>query len=90
MILKNQADAMRPGYSKLLICDVVLPDTNCSEHGTGLDIGMMILHSGMERSESQWSQLLQQAGLKLVKIWRPSSADYSAIVEAVRAGIADT
>jgi len=30
----------------------------------------MIMSSGIERDEKQWRTLLEQAGLKVVKIWR--------------------
>ena len=36
---------------------------------------------GMERSETQWKELLDKSGLKIVKIWRAAVGDY-AIIEA--------
>ncbi|KAK1590435.1 S-adenosyl-L-methionine-dependent methyltransferase [Colletotrichum navitas] len=36
---------------------------------TALDIMMMTLFSAKERTEEQWRNLLEPAGLKIVKIW---------------------
>ncbi|KAL9617310.1 MAG: hypothetical protein Q9160_007890 [Pyrenula sp. 1 TL-2023] len=81
-ILRNTAAAMTKGYSKILICDMVLPETGCSFFQAALDITMMALHAGMERSKSQWTALLDQAGLKVVKFWMPPG-EGRGIVEAV-------
>ena len=61
---------MKPGFSKLLISEFVLADTETALFPASLDLQMMGLHAGMERSESQWRGLLSEAGLKVVKIWR--------------------
>lgn len=46
---------MKPGYSKLLIFEWVLPDTGSPLYPALLDINMMALFSGMERTEIQVS-----------------------------------
>jgi hypothetical protein len=61
---------MKAGYSKILISDVVLPDKGATSWPTESDIMMMSLLSAMERSASQWQNLLERAGLKIVKIWQ--------------------
>ena len=60
---------MTPGYSKVLINELVIPDENASTFMTRSDITMMTLHSAMERSERQWRELLGFVGLKVIKIW---------------------
>jgi hypothetical protein len=65
-ILKNVVDAMAPGYSKLLICEFILPDVGAPLYASLLDIGMMSVLSGMERTESQWMALLGSVGLEVV------------------------
>ena len=67
-ILQNTASAMKPGYSKILISDVVLPDKGATAWPTESDFAMMSLLAAMERSASQWTNLLERAGLKVVKI----------------------
>ncbi|KAL8652644.1 MAG: hypothetical protein Q9226_004185 [Calogaya cf. arnoldii] len=69
-ILSHTAAAMQRNYSKLLISEFVLPDMDTALFPATLDIQMMGLHAGMERSEKQWRTLLDSAGLKVVKIWQ--------------------
>lgn len=56
-------------YSKLLIFEWVLPDKNVPLYPSLLDVNMMAVLNGMERTEEQWVNLLAQAGLKVVKFW---------------------
>ena len=58
---------MRKGYSRLLISDWVLPDTKVTLYPAQFDILMMALISGMERTQTQWTELLTAAGLEIVK-----------------------
>ncbi|KAL4795782.1 S-adenosyl-L-methionine-dependent methyltransferase [Aspergillus venezuelensis] len=67
-ILANIVAAMKPGYSKLLVNENVIPDTGAYWETTSLDLIMMQIGSG-ERTERQWHALLEGAGLKIVKIW---------------------
>ncbi|KAL8928415.1 MAG: hypothetical protein Q9172_000901 [Xanthocarpia lactea] len=67
-ILSNIAAAMRKGYSKLLIDELVLPDTNVSPRGAFLDLSMMALETGAERSSRQWHDMLASVGLRIEKI----------------------
>lgn len=64
-ILKNTAAVMRRGYSKLLLDEMVLPDTNVPPKGAFLDLSMMALETGAERSSKQWHDLLACAGLRI-------------------------
>jgi hypothetical protein len=68
-ILANITAAMRPGYSKLLINENVIPDTDAQWEATGLDIMMLTLLSSRERTRENWQDLLTRAGLRIVKIW---------------------
>ncbi|KAL8846669.1 MAG: hypothetical protein Q9221_008255 [Calogaya cf. arnoldii] len=69
-ILSRTAAAMQPDYSKLLISEFVLPDRDTALFPATLDMQMMGLHAGMERSEKQWRNLLDSAGLQVVKLWQ--------------------
>ena len=68
-ILKNTVTGMEPGYSKLIINDIVLPDQGATRFAAQSDMNMLALLAAMERSETQWRQLLEKAGLEVVKIW---------------------
>ncbi|RDW60593.1 O-methyltransferas-like protein [Coleophoma cylindrospora] len=70
-ILKNIASAMGP-TSRLLIGEMIMPDRT----QTGgdmliywMDFSMMMLN-GKEKSEKEFEQVLDAAGLEIVKIWR--------------------
>ena len=70
-ILKQLKGAMIPGYSKLLIGNIILPDENVPLRASGLDIAMLFMHSGAQRSEVEWHALLQEAGFQVTKVWLP-------------------
>ncbi|KAJ4345332.1 uncharacterized protein N0V89_011462 [Didymosphaeria variabile] len=80
-ILSRTAAAMKPGYSKLLLNDFILPNRDCPLFPTGFDLQMMAMHAAQERTESQWQNLLETAGLKLVQLWIPPGGG-EGIVEA--------
>ncbi|KAL4807939.1 S-adenosyl-L-methionine-dependent methyltransferase [Aspergillus unguis] len=67
-ILRNTVSAMSPD-SRILIMDMVLPDTEVSTFQASLDIQMMCIGAGAERSRNQWSELLKQAGLEIRGVW---------------------
>ena len=79
-IFRNTAAAMTPGYSKMLLNEYVLRDYGCSMPPAMMDLNMLTLCSGMERTEKQWRELVKEAGLKIVNIWRPEG-DTEAIIE---------
>jgi O-methyltransferase domain len=68
-ILTNLAQAMKPGYSKVLINENVIPDMDADWQTTSLDIIMMSIFASQERTERQWHALVESAGLKIVKIF---------------------
>jgi hypothetical protein len=68
-ILQNIIQVMVKGYSKLLLSDDIVPKTDCPLKTFGRDIGMLSMHSGSERSEKQWTALLEPTGLTIVKFW---------------------
>ncbi|KAL8714436.1 MAG: hypothetical protein Q9220_001769 [cf. Caloplaca sp. 1 TL-2023] len=81
-ILSNTATAMKKGYSRLLIDEVVLPDTNVPARGAFLDLTMMAIETGAERTSTQWHELLSSIGLHVEKIWS-TGAGLESVIEAV-------
>lgn len=73
---------MKPGYSKVILGENVLPDRECPLLKAELDWAMMTLHCGMTRTEKQWQNLCKEAGLEMVKFW-PPPGDGDGIVEAM-------
>ncbi|KAI1266025.1 sterigmatocystin 8-O-methyltransferase [Xylariaceae sp. FL1019] len=82
-ILKHVTKAMKPGYSKLLLHEMIIPAQNASSFHAMLDLSMMAFNGGMERTERQWGALLAKAGLDVIKVWPPMQDDADGIVEAV-------
>lgn len=78
--LGNTAKAMN-STSSILIDDWVLPDYEAPIQGVSVDIMMMLLHAGLERSLSQWHKLLDSIGLRIVKVW-PSKGFRESVIEA--------
>lgn len=71
---------MTPGYSKLLIHDLILPDVGVTEIQARFDLTMMTFNSGMERSRKEWTKLLEDAGFNVLGLWE--HLDVDGIVEA--------
>jgi hypothetical protein len=76
-ILHNCRDALGP-HGKLLLVEFVIPPGNGPFFGKLLDLNMLLIPGGMERTEHEYRELLQDAGLKLEKII-PTSGELSVI-----------
>lgn len=83
-ILEATRAAMKdtPNYSRLLIHEYVVPDVGCGFSEAMVDLIMMQVCDGMERTESQWYELLGKTGFKIIKIWR-ADVGTSAVIEAL-------
>ncbi|KAI0108548.1 sterigmatocystin 8-O-methyltransferase [Nemania sp. FL0031] len=82
-ILQNVKNAMKPGYSKLYIHEIIVLDTQASTYIAMLDMTMMCFNAGMERTARQWKELLAKVGLEVVKVWTPPEGGAGGIVEAM-------
>jgi hypothetical protein len=85
-MLECVKQAMTPGYSRLLIHEVIVPKMHASSYIAALDMTTMCLNGGMERTERQWRALVQQAGLEVVEVWYPPEDDANGIVEVMARG----
>ncbi|MGV0816079.1 methyltransferase [Mycolicibacterium boenickei] len=63
-IIRN-CRASIPDHGRLLILEQVLPDDPSSCPAALLDLHMLVLLGGRERSESQWRELLRDNGFRL-------------------------
>jgi hypothetical protein len=79
VILKNLADAMQNGYSRLLISGVLLPEVGAPRRAAELDLQMWWLQLGMHRTRSQLENLVNSAGLGIVEVY--DNAGREAIIE---------
>ncbi|KAF2096919.1 S-adenosyl-L-methionine-dependent methyltransferase [Rhizodiscina lignyota] len=74
-ILSNLRPALVPGYTKILINEIVVPDMDADWFSTSVDMLMMLFHSAEERREKDWRTLIESVeGLKVVKIWECGGA----------------
>ncbi|KAB8238223.1 S-adenosyl-L-methionine-dependent methyltransferase [Aspergillus alliaceus] len=81
-ILVNTVSAMSADYSRIIIVDFVLLDTDAPLLQASIDIQMMSIGSGVERSKRQWRELLGAAGLVITGIWS-GSPGMESVIEAV-------
>ncbi|KAG8531974.1 uncharacterized protein KY384_003610 [Bacidia gigantensis] len=81
-ILSQVAKAMKPGYSKILLNEMVVPDQGAEIVATQVDMIMMATLAACERTESHWRKLIEEAGLRIDRIWTETS-DAESVIEVV-------
>ena len=76
---------MKQGYSRILLHEIVIPDTKAGWFETSVDILMMTVHAAQERREREWRDLVESVGgLNVRKIWDVEGAVEKIIeIEAV-------
>ena len=79
-ILRQVRRAM-PDHGKLLVVELVLPEGNEPSFGKWLDLHMMVLLSGRERTAGQYEALFRAAGFELTRTVPTDSGQ--TIVEAI-------
>ncbi len=81
-ILNNVREAMKPD-GKLLIVEMVLPEGDAPHMGKMLDMMMLLVPGGEERTPSEYAALLEPNGFRVTRVVPTASA--VSVVEAVRA-----
>ena len=71
-ILENIRAAMSRD-SILLINENVLPESNVPLYPAMLDLSMMAIFSSLDRTQTQFKELLDSAGFKLLQVWTPKN-----------------
>lgn len=69
--------------SKLLVIDAVIPAGNTTHPGKFMDINMMAMTGGKERTEQEFSALFSQAGLSLSKVI-PTLSPTLSVLEVIK------
>ena len=82
LILRNCLKAMR-GNGKVLLVESVLPGLNVPDLGKLIDLEMLAMPGGKERTEDEYRGLLAKAGLRLTRVVKNQSP--LAVIEAVKA-----
>ncbi|HZY85212.1 MAG TPA: methyltransferase, partial [Gemmataceae bacterium] len=81
-ILRNCRKAMTPD-GKLLLIEAVIPPSNGPFSSKFLDLNMLVIPGGMERSEREYRELLAAAGFRLARVV-PTATEVS-VIEGVPA-----
>lgn len=81
-ILANCRDAMAP-HGRVLVVEHVIPPGNAANWGKLLDINMLVLTGGQERTRTQFRDLLARAGLRLTRVVATTCP--LSVIEAARA-----
>ncbi|KAI0888386.1 putative O-methyltransferase [Annulohypoxylon maeteangense] len=68
-ILEQIKPAMKPGYSRLLINEIIVPDRNPTWPVTSMDQLVFVLGAIGERTEKHWENILERAGFKIARIY---------------------
>lgn len=74
-ILSQLKSALMPGYSKILLNEIVIPEEKAGWFETSVDMLMLQVHSGQERREREWRGLVDKVGGLIVRrIWNVEGA----------------
>ncbi len=66
-ILKNCRDQM-PANGRLILVDCVVPETNEPHFSKFIDLNMLVMTGGKERTAKEFEELLAAAGFKLLRV----------------------
>ncbi|MCJ1313932.1 hypothetical protein MMC25_007612 [Agyrium rufum] len=83
IILKNIIDAMGDD-SVILIDEMVLPDAHPHWQSTQIDLTMMCALAAMERTQSQFAELLDSVGLKVEKQYVYTPWVHETVLKVIR------
>ena len=72
---------MTPGHSKLLISNIIMKEDQPPSRQLDMDITMLVLSGGSQRTEGEWTKLLNPVGFRVVKFWLPPG-DQNGVIEA--------
>lgn len=67
--------------SRLLIDETVLPDQGVGYIASAIDLTMMGAFASMERTEGDWKELVEAAGLEWVGSWVYNALENETVVE---------
>jgi hypothetical protein len=66
-ILRSGRDAM-PAHGRLLVVETLIPPDDEPSYGKYLDLGMLVLLPGRERTEAEYGKLLEATGFTLSRV----------------------
>lgn len=82
-VLKNCAASIGGDKGKVLLLEMVLSPGNEPHFGKWVDLEMLLMAGGQERTEAEFAELLAKAGLRLTRVVRTKSP--VCVIESVKA-----
>jgi SAM-dependent methyltransferase len=80
-LLRNCHRGLRPG-GKVLLVEMVVPPDNRPSPAQAMDLNMLVVLGGRERTEEEYQRLLEQAGFRLERVI-PTQSPFG-VIEATR------
>lgn len=68
-ILTSLVPALRQGYSKILLNEIVVSEQKPTLAATSMDMMMLAHFAVRERTEAEWRSIVETAGLKIVNVY---------------------
>ena len=68
-ILQNLVPALKKGYSRVLLNEIVVSEERPTLAATNMDLMMLAHFAVRERTEKEWRDILAQAGLRVVRVY---------------------
>jgi hypothetical protein len=81
LAILRKCRAAIPSGGHLLIIEAVLPAGNTPHHGKLMDLLMLTITGGVERSEQEFAGLLARAGFALATVYRTTT--HQSVIEAI-------
>jgi len=81
IILKNCNNAMNPKDS-LLLCEIIINDIEYNWYSLYLDMLLLSIFGGKERTKKEFGKLLKESGFKIIRIIKTKS--FISIIEAIK------
>lgn len=83
-VLGHLGDAMKPGYSVLLLHEQIMPESGAGQWVSIQDLNMMALCGVAERSEKTWRDIIDKAGLTVAKVYLSQDGVSESVIEAAK------
>jgi hypothetical protein len=79
-LLENTKAAMAKD-SVLLLDEMILPEKGANVDALSMDLTMLSAFAGMERTETQWREVIDEAGLKLERVFVYNEVSHESVME---------
>jgi len=86
LILKSCANALEPGKS-LLICEHILEEhgtEDCNVDAADLDVWMLTILDGKERTISEWNILIRSSGFHIERVQKLNDTFNLSVIQCIR------